>query len=82
MDMLKPKPDWPADDDTPCPSKFPWVAHRTADMSDDVSNVRCPAADILIATNLPNEQAMTIVDAHNGLFTEHETDGSSLIHKA
>jgi hypothetical protein len=48
-------------------------------MPDDMSNVICPGCDVLIATRLPNRVAMGIADAHNGTFTPHETDGTTLI---
>ena len=80
MDMTKPLPRWETDPDVVCPSQHPWQAHRTADMDESLSNVICPASDMIIATQLPNRMAMQIADSHNGLFTEHGTDQTSLIH--
>lgn len=80
MDMTKLLPRWETDPDVICPSQYPWQAHRTADMDKNLSNVICPAGDLMIATQLPNRVAMQIADAHNGLFTEHGTDQTSLIH--
>lgn len=79
MDMNKPLFRFEPDPDTPCTSDYPWVAHRPADMPDDMSNVICPGCDVVIATRLPNRVAMGIADAHNGTFTPHETDGTTLI---
>lgn len=80
MDMNKPLKRWEPEPDVPCPSHYPWQAHRPADMDKSRSNVICPGADLIIACNLPNRKAMEIADAHNGMFTEHGTDKTSLIH--
>lgn len=81
MDLIKPLKHWEPDPEVPTPDAYPWVAHRTDDMPADLSNVRCPGCEMIIASGLPNRVAMQIADAHNGMFTEHETDGTSLIHE-
>lgn len=81
MDMTKPLSRWEPDPDTPCPSDYPWQAHRPKDMDPEFSNVICPGVDVIIASRLPNREAMEIADCHNGMFTEHATDKTSLIHE-
>lgn len=80
MEMNKPLQRWEPDPDVPCPSDYPWQAHRPADMDAEFSNGICPGIDVIIACRLPNKMAMEIADDHNGTFTEHATDKISRIH--
>ncbi|MFV1535251.1 hypothetical protein VWX96_17040 [Phaeobacter sp. A90a-4f] len=80
MDITKPLKRWEPDPDVPCPSDYPWQAHRPEDMDAEFSNVTCPGTDGIIACRLPNKVAMAIADHHNGMFTEHATDKTSRIH--
>lgn len=54
------------DQEYPCPSSSPWQLWRADSGISDQANIICEAVDCIVAVNVPERQARSIVAAHNG----------------